>query len=79
MTPEAVDHCSWWPEGSWAACCAVHDTVSQGWADFASHVALGSCVADTSGGAVMGITMTVGIMLFGWVYDISRRIKRRRR
>lgn len=71
-----MDYCTWFPEGWWATCCAVHDLayvsqVGKGLADSA----LLSCVAGSGTGPIVaaasftvGAFMWVGVRLFGRKY-----------
>lgn len=68
-----MDYCTWFPEGWWATCCAVHDLaystqIGQATADSA----LLACVAQSGTGpaaaavsVAVGGVMWLGVRLFG--------------
>lgn len=62
------DGCTYFFDGDWRHCCDAHDaayashTVSA-W----SHVDLGLCVAQTSGGPVLGAFMAAATLLW-WIF-----------
>lgn len=68
-----TDHCTWWPEGWWADCCAAHD------ASYATAVAdrldadleLARCVAESGDPLLsfaVAVVMLIGVRLFGRRY-----------
>lgn len=54
------DGCTYWFNGSWGHCCSAHDLAyTTNTVTLQSHIDLGVCVAQTSGGPLMGILMAV--------------------
>jgi hypothetical protein len=59
------DGCTFWFNGDWAACCWAHDSAYDNDAvTIWSHIDLGICVAQTSGGFLMGLLMAVATTLW---------------
>lgn len=71
------DGCTLWFDGAWQHCCVDHDLAY--YTDsvtLQSHVDLAACVAETSGGPVMGLVMLIGTTAW-WL--IKHRPWRKRR
>ena len=52
------DGCTHWFDGDWRHCCDAHDAAyDTGLVTLQIHVELGQCVAQTSGGLVLGVLM----------------------
>lgn len=72
------DGCTLWPDGwfgeqTWYHCCLAHDAYYwDGTVNWQSHVELGQCVAQTSGGLLMGVTMMIGTGAW-WLLTRHRR------
>ena len=62
------DGCTLWLDGTWRQCCEAHDlayftdTVT-----LQSHIDLGICVAQTSGGPILGLLMALATLLW-WLF-----------
>lgn len=73
-------HCTGWLDGvptwlggtgnEWIDCCRAHDLSDQ---SIAAAADLAACVA-TTGHAVMGVVMMLGLVLFGQTYMIVRKM-----
>lgn len=67
------DGCTYWLDGSWRHCCREHDLAySTGTVTLQSHIDLGACVAQTSGGPIMGIAMAAATTIW-WLARRRRR------
>ncbi|WP_152045512.1 hypothetical protein [Aureimonas psammosilenae] len=71
------DACTFWIEGSWGACCSLHDLA---YADMATtkltaDLELIRCVADAAGWP-MALTMGAGVILFGLPFWLRARRRR---
>lgn len=66
------DGCTYWFDGTWRHCCEAHDLAyATETVTLQSHLELGLCVAQTSGGAVMGAIMALATTVW-WVARRSR-------
>ena len=63
------DGCTGWPEGSWSACCVVHDAAYDNplIPRLTADLDLAWCVAEVAGWP-MALVMFAGVALFGWTY-----------
>lgn len=76
-----MDYCTWFPEGWWAHCCAVHDgNYADQIGQLVADVKLFTCVAtsgdnvlEVTAGVIAAVTMLCGVSLFGKrYYDNSK-------
>lgn len=71
-----MDHCTGWWEGTWAACCAIHDSMyaQQFTTKLQADIDLMRCVAE-HGGWPMALLMFAGVSLFGGLFWRKARRK----
>lgn len=85
---EKVDYCSMWPDKhgdiDFSHCCKQHDDdyaeicklsfFKRIWARHKADMKLKKCVAD-AGLPVMGVTMLLGVRMFGWIFILKEKLK----
>lgn len=73
-----TDHCTLWPEGTWAYCCAAHDLAyaNPAVAKLAADLDMIHCVAAAAGWP-MAILMGAGVITLGAPFWLRARLKSR--
>lgn len=70
------DYCTWWPEGSWAACCQAHDLAYAGeGARMAADLDLAACVYETTHNGPLALLMLAGVVICGGLFRWHGRRK----
>lgn len=74
LNPAHSDGCTGWFDGTWRHCCDAHDAAyAAGEVTLQTHIELGQCVAQTSGGLLMGVAMFLATALWWAVRHRGRR------
>lgn len=67
------DGCTHWFDGTWRHCCEAHDLAYfTDSVTLQSHIDLGVCVAQTSGGPAMGLLMAIATAIWWLVRHRGR-------
>lgn len=67
------DGCTYWFDGSWRHCCEAHDLAYfTNTVTLQTHIELGQCVAQTSGGLAMGVIMMIATIAW-WCCKVMQR------
>lgn len=62
------DGCTFWFDGWWRHCCDQHDQAYlDGTVTLQTHIDLGQCVAQTTGGLAMGLLMMIATTVWWWL------------
>lgn len=64
-TPAHTDGCTYFIDGTWRHCCDSHDAAyATNTVTLQSHIDLGICVAQTTGGPLLGLLMALATLLW---------------